>query len=108
MASIHHFDPWMNHPFDKGSKNSPDPSQRMFLRTPTAIPTRPIGSWAELDIGSKGEKSRSHHSRRRGESMLVQNYIPLPSEVATNDTDRRIRSLESALETVYTYYEVRL
>ena len=44
--------------------------------------------------------------------MLMQNYIPLPSEVATNDTREGViggfGSLESALETVYTYCEVRL
>jgi len=82
----------------------------MFSRTPATIHARPLGSRAELDVGPKGEKSFRHPPPSR--SMLTQIPVPLPSEMGADDIEEGVvdgfGSLNTALETIYADYEVRL
>ena len=51
----------MNRLFDKKSKDSRKPSQRLLsLGIPTNVAIGPLGFRAELDIGPKGEPSRPY------------------------------------------------
>jgi hypothetical protein len=52
----------MNRPFDKKSKKLLKSSQRhISLGIPTNVAVGPLGFRAELDVGPKGEHSRSYH-----------------------------------------------
>lgn len=50
-----------NHPFNKKNKKTPKLSKNhIFLGIPANIAAGPLGFRAELDIGPKGEQSRSY------------------------------------------------